>query len=228
MAKVQILAVLSALGVACAPFRQGRAFDNSSADFNEGRPHELTTRGELETVADAVVTIMESSSGATLAKRWSASAGSTVLSFRISAERATRTTSKTSGVYFPPSRLTAGVGESETVTHTDYIAFGSRFYVELTQHDGSIQLSALGVPVIEGIAACPPSVAAYRKCSPHPATDSSSVSDNVKRNTGVSVTGAKEAEILNGLLAQLQRKRWQDVFRSSADTKASDRPSEEK
>ena len=42
----------------CVP-KYGRAFDNSSVDFNRQSLHRFLTPGEQETVADAVVTIME-------------------------------------------------------------------------------------------------------------------------------------------------------------------------
>jgi hypothetical protein len=89
-------------------------------------------QGAGATVADAVVSVMESN-GALLVKRKDASDGSTlVLSFRVSVQRVTGSHSTSSGFYSGPSRwFRAGAINSSTVTTADYVAYGAFFYVQL-------------------------------------------------------------------------------------------------
>jgi len=211
-AKLVGVAVLLA---GCTPVL-GRAFTNSSADFNRAAMHRIKTPGELETVADAVVSIMESS-GATLVRRKTSSSGSTlVLSFRVSVERVVGTRSTSTGAYAAPSRwFRIGTINSSTVTTANYVAYGAIFYVQLNSDDRSVELQAIGLPVVDGLTACPALVIPYRLCTPGRARGSAAFADDVRWRTGITVSGAKEAEVLSGLLAQLQRKRWQDTFRAS-------------
>jgi hypothetical protein len=193
----------------------GRSFQNSSADHNNGRLHMFQTPGELETVADAVVSIMESS-GATLVKRRETSVGTVVLSFRVSVERVSGSRSESTGLYTQPSRwFRAGTFNTQSITQTDYIAYGALFYVELVPLEQLVELRALGLPVIDGMTACPTLVARYRTCRPVPSGSPQSVAEVVSKRTGISVTGAKEAEVITGLFGQLKRKRWQDAFKGS-------------
>lgn len=198
----------------CTP-KLGRAFDNSSVDFNGQNLHRFRTPGDPETVADAVVTIMEAS-GASLVKRRDSSRGSVILSFRVAVERVVGGRSSTSGVYSAPSRwFRAGSFGSSTTTTIDYVAYGALFYFELVPIQGGVELEALGLPVIDGVTACPLAADAYRDCRPMLPRGEAGFAENVQRRSGISVSGAKEAEVISGVWAQLKRKRWQDVFRSS-------------
>lgn len=207
--------LLLCLSAGCVPVL-GRAFENSSADYNEGELHELVTAGDLETVADAVVAIMESS-GATFVQRKVSSAGSVlVLSFRVSVERVVGERSRSSRVYSPPTRwFRAGTVSSSTVTTADYVAYGAFFYVQLRRSGRNVVIDAIGLPVVDGLTACPQLVMPFRICRPAASRGAVAFSENVRKKIGITVSGAKEAEVLTGLLGQLQRKRWQDAFRTS-------------
>ncbi|MCC6336424.1 MAG: hypothetical protein IT380_20860 [Myxococcales bacterium] len=206
--------LLGLLVAACVT--HGRPFNNSSVDFNGGRFHRLQTPGELETVADAVVAIMEESN-ASLVKRRTTKRQTVVLSFRQSIERAAGTTTEATSAPASSEWFPAGTFNSETATRADYLAYGAFFYVELTRLDeGGVEVSAVGLPVVDGLTSCPQVVSPYRECRPEEAPGPDSFSDHVERVSDISVTGEKEAEVLTGLLAQLQRKKWQDRFKVPA------------
>jgi hypothetical protein len=209
------LMVLAVVLSGCASTK-GRPFDNCSADFNEGRLHRLQTPGDLESVADAVVTIMESS-GASLVRRRTTKRDSLVLSFRIAVERLARTRSSSTGIYSAPSRwFRTGLFSANTITSAEYVAYGALFYVELTAIPGGVELQGVGLPVVDGVTACPAVVSPYRECQPARPTGEESFAEHVGHRSKLSVTGAKEAEVLTGLLGQLQRKTWQQRFKASS------------
>ena len=214
-AVVVLVAAGALLSSGCVPVL-GRAFENSSADYNDGDMHEMRTPGEMETVADAVVSVMESS-GATFVQRKASSSGSVlVLSFRVSVERVVSSRSRTSGSYSAPTRwFRAGTVSSSTVTTADYVAYGALFYVQLRSVGTDVLLQAIGLPVIDGVTACPQHAIPFRICQAARARGRVAFADDTQNRTGITVSGAKEAEVLTGLLGQLQRKRWQDAFRAS-------------
>ena len=200
---------------ACAPELRGRPFDNSSIDFNDANLQRLRTPGELETVADAVASVMESSH-ASLVKRRATSRGSVVLSFRLAVERVVGSRSTSSGIYAAPNRwFRIGTFGAQTTTAIDYVAYGALFYVELFPIAGGVEIQALRLPVVDGVTSCPSVASRYRDCHPAPPPGQLSFAANVNNRSGISVSGAKEAEVISGLWAQLQRKRWQDAFRAS-------------
>ena len=189
---------------------RGRPFTNSSVDFNDGRRHGLRTPGNVETVAEAVVSVMEDS-GTRLVKRRDQKSGAVVLAFKATAERATGASSVSTSIYVPPTRwFRAGTFSSEGASRTTYVAYGGHFYVEVRPRDGGIEVTAIGLPVIDGLTACPEEVERYRACKPTRAPMGHSFATEVREQTGIDVRGRKEADILSGLMAQLQRKRWQD------------------
>ena len=149
------------------------------------------------------------SNGAKLVERRGSSDSCLVLSFRASAERVLGSRSSTAGSY---SRRASS---SETATTQDYVAYGGLFFVELCASSFGAELQAIGLPVIEGQTACPKLATRYVSCSPVPASGGRDFADGVQRWKGISVKGRQEAELLTGLLAQLQRKQWQDVFRAA-------------
>ncbi|MEW5742748.1 MAG: hypothetical protein AB1938_27780 [Myxococcota bacterium] len=208
---LRVLIISSALlGAGCVA--HGRPFTNSSVDFNGGRFHRLQTPGELETVADAVVAIMEESN-ATLVKRRTTKRETLVLSFRSVFEKDASAPARPGA---PNEWFPRGTFNSETPAHGEYVAYGAFFYVELSRlEEGGVEVRALGLPVVDGLTSCPPVVAPYRECEPEEALGPDSFADHVERVSDLSVTGEKEAEVLTGLLAQLQRKKWQDRFKES-------------
>ncbi len=212
MVRFGVLFVL--LGMACTP-KHGRAFDNSSVDFNGNNIHRFRTPGDHETVVDAVVTIMEAS-GASLVKRRESSRGSVILSFRVAVDRVVGSRSSTAGVYSAPSRwFRVGTFGASTTTSVDYVAYGALFYFELMPIRGGVEIEALGLPVVDGLTACPLAAEYYRDCRAALSPGELDFAENVQRRSGISVSGAKEAEVITGLWAQLKRKHWQDAFRSS-------------
>ena len=96
------------------------------------------------------------------------------------------------------------------------VAYGALFYVELSPIRGGVEIQALGLPVVDGVTSCPSVASPYRDCRATAPPGQESFAANVSNRAGISVTGAKEAEVISGLWAQLQRKRWQDAFKASA------------
>src|SRR5437868_14294663 len=80
-----------ALALAAAVFAAGcqhaRPFDNSSADFNKGKPHDAKLRASVDDVAGEIAAVMQER-GAPIVRRRETAPGTLVLSFKKNAERA--------------------------------------------------------------------------------------------------------------------------------------------
>ncbi len=212
MKRLTIIALL--FSSACATQR-GRPFDNSSVDFNGRRVQRMETVGEYETIVDAIVSIMESR-GAMLVKRRERSPGMTVLSFRIAAVRLASTTTVSSGTYVGPARwFPVGTFSGRRQTYADYVSYGGLYYVELAPTPRGASIQALGLPVVDGLTACPHQALTWRECAPAQAVSAEDFADAVRRRGRVDVRGMKESEIIAGLFSHLGLKRWQDYFRAS-------------
>lgn len=188
----------------------GAPFINSSIDFNRGEMHHLILQGDPELIEEGVISIMNER-GASLIRHRETSRGSTVLSFRTERERERGRDGSTVGLsvgrLFGSPVVVAG---SESTV--DYVEFGGLFYVELASSGETTTISVLGLPVVDGVTACP-SLARqlFRVCEPAVAR-SGDFAEVVFRTRGVSVDGAREAEFVRGVFAELQRKKWRDLY----------------
>jgi hypothetical protein len=179
-----VLALLGATA-GCAVGAMKAPFTSSSLDSNNGRPHEVAlASGDLDAVVDRLIVL---------------------------ARQRDLTLVKQSGPGHKPQRLAfRGKPVDRRVflgTRSVTLSYYSRYFVELEGIREGIKVRAVGVPVLGGEMACPGYIAARLRCSP-PELNSPSgaglVAD-VKRTWGFDVSGAGEAETLEGLLAELGR-----------------------
>lgn len=198
-----VAVVFGLLQVGCAA---GRPFTNSSIDFNRGEQHRLVLKGDFDAVQDAVASVM-AERHATLYRRRHTDRGSVVLSFRVEAER--KRGSRSSGGAFSIGSYVA----SEVVTTNEYLKFGALYFLEFTRAGGTVSVEALGLPVVDGYTACP-AVARerYIECTEFAATSTQGFAEAAEEEYGVSVDGAREAAMISGLFAELQRKKWRDAY----------------
>ncbi|MCA3011463.1 MAG: hypothetical protein INH41_03590 [Myxococcaceae bacterium] len=205
-----VLAVLL-LGSSCVA---GSPFLNSSLDFNRGRPQRVVIQGERELVEEALITIFNEREGL-LARRRQLGTGATLLSFRREIERVAGTTTSSSSVV-------GGFATSSVAnTEFDYLSYGSLYYVEVSGPAGSVVVEVVGLPVVEGVTACPTLLRErdYRDCiaQPPPNTTGESYADWATRQFDVPSNGRRESEFIAGVFAELSRKKWRDSLASPAD-----------
>ena len=73
------------------------------------------------------------------------------------------------------------LGGTPTGIKTEYVDFGSLYYVELSLSDRSTVVQAIGLPVVDGVTACPViAQRLYRDCQPAPASGSDSYADEAE------------------------------------------------
>jgi hypothetical protein len=181
---------LGAALAGCAGISLGvprQAFTASSLDANRGERHRIALEGsELASVADRAIelgrvrelTLVKQSECGAAAKRCE-------LAFRGK----------------PVDRRIFRNAQ------TAVLSYFSRYFLRLERSGARIVVSAVGVPVLGGEMACPPAAATELACKPpllnrQPDQD---LPTSVKREWGYDISGAGEAEILQGLLDELRR-----------------------
>lgn len=188
------------LSLGCAT---GRPFVNSTLDFNNGQAHKLTVSARIHAVADTVASIM-TTRGALLVKRRVPQGGSVVLSFRHELERQTGSISTPYGRLMTEHNQNLWVNDE---TKNVFVDYGSLYYVELTARADHVDIVAVGLPSFEGRTACPELVRQrYRDCKPAQASSSEGFAKEMETANGIRADGAREADMVTGLLAELQVK----------------------
>ncbi len=206
-------------GCAGVSLKKGPAFTNSSLDYNARQLHSVELQGDVEPVLEAV-TISMTERGARLLRR-SMVDGHPMLVFRVSAE--TGSTAVERGYYRAPRKqVNVSVSRYRATTNISSLSYGSLFYFEALPSGRTTTLRALGVPTVSNIVACPQPVQRFTVCAPYTleqevpsGEEAQSVPQLVSDAAGVSVSGNTEAEVLNGLVAELQGFRWQKFLRES-------------
>lgn len=205
-----VLAVVL-LGSSCVA---GSPFLNSSLDFNRGRPQRVVIQGERELVEEALITII-TERGGLLARRRQLGSGATLLSFRREIERVAGTTTSSTSV--------AGSYGVSSVANTefDYLSYGSLYYVEVSGSAGAVVVEVIGLPVVDGVTACPTFLRErdYRDCIARapPDTTEESYAEWATRRYDVPSNGRRESEFIASVFAELSRKKWRDSLASPAD-----------
>lgn len=192
----------------------GRPFLNSSADFNSGRAQRIVIQGERELVEEAITTII-AERGGILARRRQLGTGATLLSFRREIERLAGTTTSSTSV--------AGASGPSSVANTefDYLSYGSLYYVEVSGPGGAVVVEVVGLPVVDGVTACPTFLRErdYRDCIARapPDTTEESYAEWASRRYDVPSNGRRESEFIASVFAELSRKKWRDSLTPPAD-----------
>jgi hypothetical protein len=92
-------------------------------------------------------------------------------------------------------------------TRSMTLSYYSRYFVTLERAGAGVRVSGVGVPVLGGEMSCPPYLQQTQRCTP-PMLSRSADKDlitSVRDEWGYDVSGAGEAETLQGLLAELRR-----------------------
>jgi hypothetical protein len=158
----------------------------SSLSLNQGRPHRALLDDSVPTVVDNVI-LLAKQRELTLVKQDSCTAQRCELVFRGK----------------PVDRRIFRGTASLT------LAYYSRYFVTVEQAQDKTGLSAVGLPVLGGEMSCPPAVQPTLRCrapllNRHADAD---LATSVRREWGYDITGALEAETLQGLIVELQRAR---------------------
>jgi len=162
-------------------------FIKSSLDVNLGQPHRLDLdRSDLSPVADLVIELCRRRE-LTLVKQ----AGCTG-------------TGKSCSLAFRGRSVDRRIFRG---TQSNTMSYYSRYFVTLKRRGAKVRLEAIGAPVLGGEMACPPRLQTLTRCAA-PALSrrhSENLTASVKREWGYDISGANEAETLQGLLAELRR-----------------------
>jgi hypothetical protein len=181
---------LAALAAGCAGGMLGvprQAFTASSLDANRGQRHAVVLEaGDLAAVADRAIELGRTRE-LTLVKQseCGGAAARCELAFRGK----------------PVDRRIFRNAQSVV------LSYFSRYFLRLERDAARIKVSAVGVPVLGGEMACPEPLAGELACKPPMLSRQADqdLATSVKREWGYDVSGAGEAEILQGLLDELRR-----------------------
>jgi hypothetical protein len=165
------------------------AFTASSLDANRGQRHSVTIDGaELASLADRAVELGRARE-LTLVKQseCGAAARSCELAFRGK-----------------PVDRRIFRGAQNVV-----LSYYSRYFLRLERRASRVSINGVGLPVLGGEMACPPALATELACRAPMLSRSGDedLATSVKREWGYDVSGASEAEILQGILDELRRGR---------------------
>jgi hypothetical protein len=183
--RLGILLLLPLSACTVTGFRARSPFRQSSLDHNNGQPHRARVRsGALQQVADRVIELAKPRD-MVLVRQSECTSGRCDLAFRGK----------------PVDRRIFRGTESLT------LSYYSRYFVTLRKRGGAVQISAVGVPVLGGEMACPHEIERTSGCRlaslEHPTGED--LVTAVRRQWGYDVSGANEAEMLQGLLTELAR-----------------------
>lgn len=186
-ARPGILLLLPLSACAMAGLRASSPFRQSSLQHNDGRPHRAVVRSrDLPRVADRVIELARPRD-MVLVRQSECTSGRCELAFRGK----------------PVDRRIFRGTESLT------LSYYSRYFVTLQRRGGgrTVEVNAVGVPVLGGEMACPREMERTRGCRvaklEHPGGED--LVTAVRRQWGYDVSGANEAEMLQGLLTELAR-----------------------
>ena len=191
-------------------------FVSSSLSANQGTAHAVElSAASLEEVSDRAIELF--------ARRGAAVTGRSCqgdvcdLVFKSDGEAKTLTVSRketTTTEHGEPDvvdrLLRTEPDRKETTVRTEkrvHMARQSKIFVRIMQRDDGVRIEAVGVPVLNGEQACPPYVAQeYEACSPPllQTVGNLSLTDGVRQQWGHDISGAVEADLIGGVLAELQ------------------------
>lgn len=169
----------------CAVGSTPAPFTLSSLDRNSGRPHQVSLKGDnLDAAIDHLITLAKQRDLA-LVKQSERGGKRSRLAFRSK----------------PTDRRVFTGTQSQT------LSYYSRYFVEIDRTDKGLKVTAVGVPVLGGEMACPDYLQPRIGCAAPELNHGrgSDVATSVKQQWGFDVSGAGEAETLEGLLVELGR-----------------------
>jgi hypothetical protein len=179
--------ILTLLGAttSCAVGSTLAPFTLSSLDRNSGRPHQVALAGgDLDAVVDRLIALAKQRD-LTLVKQSDRGKKRCRLAFRSK----------------PTDRRVFQGTSSKT------LSYYSRYFVDLERAAGGLRVTAVGVPVLGGEMACPGYLRTRLGCAAPELYHGrgSDMATSVKQRWGFDVSGAGEAETLEGLLVELGR-----------------------
>lgn len=160
-------------------------FQASSLSRNNGQPHRVLLRDSgLDAVVDRVITLAKHRQ-LTLVRQ--AAIGKVRYDLAFRGKPVDR-------------RIQRG-------TRSSTLGYYSRYFVEVQKNASSVLITAAGVPVLNGLMACPKYLQQKLGCSAPMLGhyEGSDVVSTTYHNWRLDVSGSQEAEILSGLLAELKR-----------------------
>lgn len=189
-ARIAMLLICSAASIApcaCLVKVPREPFITSSLDRNRGKPHRLALADqEIDRLVDRVITLAKQRE-LTLVKQTDCTARRCELALRSK----------------PVDRR---VFKS---TKSFILSYYSRYFVSMSRQKDRVRITAVGVPVLGGEMSCPDFLKRKTSCKVaelNRGQDTDLVT-SVRREWGYDISGAVEAETLQGLLVELKRAR---------------------
>lgn len=203
-------------GCGSAARLEPKRFVNSSVDVNGGAVHRARVMGmgldELMVMLNSLAEKRE----LVLVRKFDCSDSACKLEYKSRADSRSMnfssTTTNTTGYvpYYDPLSGTyrpyfPGTTTSHTVKNVN-LSYYSRFFISLNVHDDLIDIEMVGVPVLNEEMSCPTALLKpYVECSTPVVTGERDIplAASFKRQWGYDISGAVEADVINGIFAEL-------------------------
>ena len=203
-------------GCGSAARLEPKSFVNSSVDVNGGAVHRARVTGmgldELMVMLNRLAEKRE----LVLVRKFDCAESACKLEYKSRADNRSMnfssTTTNTTGYvpYYDPMSGTyrpyfPGTTTSHTVKNVN-LSYYSRFFIGLKVRDDLIDIEMVGVPVLNEEMSCPKALLQpYVECSTPVVTGEKNIplAASFKRQWGYDISGAVEADVINGIFAEL-------------------------
>lgn len=168
---------------------------HSSLDMNNGTPHMKTIQlVDLDQLTKTISSLGEKRD-LVIVKKECPNESECDLVYK----RRTDSRSKTTG----SGVTSSGVGSSSTTTYN--IEFSSTIFATLRKQDSAVKIEMVGVPVVNGKPSCPPLLETRGECKAElfNVQGDQTPAESFRGIWGVDISGQAEAEIIAGMLAEL-------------------------
>ncbi len=213
---VLLWGTMGAFGCGSAARLEPKSFVNSSVDVNGGAVHRARVMGMGLDELMVTLNKLAEKRALVLVRKFDCSESACKLEYKSRADNRSMnfssTTTNTTGYvpYYDPMSGTyrpyfPGTTTSHTVKNVN-LSYYSRFFVSLKVRDDLIDIEMVGVPVLNEEMSCPTAfLKPYVECSTPVVTGEKDIplAASFKRQWGFDISGAVEADVINGIFAEL-------------------------
>jgi hypothetical protein len=211
-----LLSVVWLCGCGSTARLEPKNFVNSSVDVNDGAIHRARVQGMALDELMVALNRLAQKRELVLVRKFDCSETACKLEYKSRPENKSMnfssTTTNTTGYvpYYDPMTGTyrpyfPGTTTSHTVKNVN-LSYYSRFFLGLTVKDEIIEIEMVGVPVLNEEMSCPASLLQpYVVCQTPVVSGEKDIplSSSFKRQWGYDISGAVEADVINGIFAEL-------------------------
>lgn len=177
---------------------------HSSLDTNGGSPHSAMVAGSDVQELVRMITTLGEKRGLVLVEKKCVEASECRLVYKRNPESKSKTVGSGTVSGYGSHESSRVSGSSSTSTYN--LEFSSRIFVSVRKQKHGISTEMIGVPVVNGNLSCPPLLETRGVCKAQPfnVQGEQTPAESFRGIWGVDISGKEEAEIISGILAELE------------------------